>query len=91
MAITDINNSNGGGTNDNLTCDTNYDGDGSCDGTVGAVQYAWDDTGVFDTIASSSTVLDDELITLKFAATAAATTPTGLYSTTANFVATATF
>lgn len=95
MAVIDINNSNGGGTNDNLTCDTNYDGDGTCDGTIGALQYAWDDTGVFDTIASSSAsstkVLDDELMIMRFAATASATTPTGLYSTTANFVATATF
>jgi hypothetical protein len=31
------------------------------------------------------------MVTIAFAATAAATTPTGLYTVTANFVATATF
>jgi hypothetical protein len=81
MTSTAVDTSNGGATT-NLTRDAEYDD---------SVGYAWDDSGSFDTIASSSSVLDDEMLEMEFAATAAATTPTGLYTVTANFVATATF
>jgi hypothetical protein len=86
-----------GGNTDVIICDANYAGDGnttlgtSCDGAVSGANYAWDDTGSFDTIASSGGPVDDELVALEFAATASPTTPTGLYTVTANFVATATF
>jgi hypothetical protein len=82
-----------GGATDAVTCDAQYRGDGTagCTGTVTGNNYAWDDTGAFDTIASSGGPVDDELVALEFAATASPTTPTGLYSVTANFVATATF
>jgi len=90
MTLTNVDTSNGGATT-NLSCDTQYDGDGTCNGVGTYTDYAWDDTGNFDTIATSSSVLDDEMITMKFAATASPTTPTGLYTVTANFVATATF
>lgn len=53
--------------------------------------YAWDDTGSADIIASSTTVVDDEAMILKFAAAAGITTPTGQYSTQADFIATPTF
>ncbi len=82
-----------GGATNAVTCDAEYRGDGTagCTGAVAGNNYAWDDTGVFDTLASSGGPIDDELIALEFAATASPTTPTGIYSVTANFVATSTF
>jgi hypothetical protein len=88
----------GGGTY-NITRNANYDGDGSntyvaeSDQVSGTTTngYAWQSDGTAATIASSSTVVDDELMVLKFGATAAATTPTGSYTVQADFIATATF
>ncbi len=80
MTSTGVNVSNGITTN--LTRDTDYDAD---------VGYAWDDSGSTDILASSTTVVDDEMLELKFAATASPTTPTGAYTVTATFIATATF
>lgn len=83
--------------NYNLVRDTEYDGNG--DNTFGTNQgFAWDDrggtTGV-DRIASSAgsavKVVDDESLILKFAATAGITTPTGQYTVTSTYIATATF
>lgn len=58
-------------------------------------RYTWDDSGTFDVVAhtnnSASKVLDYELGVLKFKAVSAPTTPSGLYSVSANFVATGTF
>lgn len=89
MTVFDIDLTNGAATT-NLQCDTEYNGDGTCSGGA-PTGYAWDDTGNFDRIAFSTSVLDDEMLQLRFAATASPTTPTGLYTVTANFVATATF
>ncbi len=65
------------------------------DAVYASADYAWDDSGSLDIIASSAgsgvKVVDDELVELKFAATAATTTPTGAYTVTATFIATATF
>lgn len=84
----------------NMVRNANYD----CDGTntypssennqiVGTTTcgYAWDETGSSQTIASSSTVVGNEALILKFASTPNITTPTGSYTAQANFVATATF
>ncbi len=79
-----------GGNTDVLTCDINYNGDGSC-GPGAATQYAWDPSGEFDTLATSTGPIDDELVEVEFAATASPTTPTGAYTVTANFVATSQF
>jgi hypothetical protein len=80
----------------NLVRDTEYDGAGSNTYTAGAGNnYAWDDTGTADRIASSAgsavKVVDDEAMILKFAATSAITTPTGSYTVQADFIATPTF
>lgn len=80
MTCTNVDTTNG--TTSNVTRDAQYSG---------TTTYAWDDTGATDLIASSSTVVDDELLDLKFAATAASTTPTGAYTVTATFIATATY
>ncbi len=97
MTLTAVDTTNGGATS-NLSRNAAYDGDGGTGGACTAADagtnddcWAWADSGVFDTIAGSGSVLDDEMVTIAFAATAAATTPTGLYNVTANFVATATF
>jgi hypothetical protein len=89
MTLRDLNTTSGGATT-SLSCNAQYDGDGSC-GTGAVTGYAWDDTGSFDTIASASGPVDDEKVSIEFAATASPTTPTGLYTVTANFVATSTF
>jgi hypothetical protein len=89
MTLRDLNTTSGGATTA-LSCNADYDGDGSC-GTGAVTGYAWDDSGSFDTIASASGPVDDEKVSIEFAATASPTTPTGLYTVTANFVATSTF
>lgn len=85
-----------------LTRDTAYDGnhtnnsyvseaDRSVSGTS-ANQYKWDESGSSTVqLASSSTVVDDECLILKFAATTNLTTPAGSYGVTSTYIATATF
>ena len=78
-----------GSTTTNLTRDTSYDGDGTAAGG-----FAWNQTGTNDpatTLATSSTVMDYEMLVLRFAARAAATTPTGAYAVTSTYIATSTF
>jgi hypothetical protein len=87
----------------NLARDAAYDGNGTNTYTTdsGAVAattdqgYAWDDTGTFDVVASSASsttkVLDDETMILKFGATPSITTPFGSYAAQADFVAVATY
>lgn len=90
MAISEIiypNSKTGSGTT-GLVRDGEYD-------WTSSNTYAWDDTGTFDEIASSTgstpKVLDYELGVLKFSAVSAPTTPSGAYTVSANFVATGTF
>lgn len=78
-----------GSTTTNLTEDVDYDGNGTAAGG-----FEWIETGTNDPatrLAYSSTVLDYEMLVLNFAARAAATTPTGAYSVTSTYIATATF
>lgn len=77
----------------NLVRDGQYDGDGTLSGG-----FAWDESGSFDRLASSAggaqpenRVVDDEMLLLRFAAVAGVTTPTGSYSVTSTYVATATY
>lgn len=57
------------------------------------VKFAWNDNATADTMAtvSSGNVIDDEIIKLRFGATAAATTPSGSYTALSTYIATATF
>ncbi len=80
MTVAAIDTTNG--TTANVVRDAEYDGN---------VGYAWDETGTFDQIATSSTVIDDELLPINFAATSNITTPTGFYTVTVTFIATPTF
>jgi hypothetical protein len=87
----------------NLVRDTAYDGNGTNtyttdSGPVGGTTnqgYAWDDGGTSRTIASSAAsttkVIDDEALILKFAATPSITTPFGLYAAQADFIAVPTY
>lgn len=54
-------------------------------------EFAFDDTGTVTTIASSSTVVDDEVVKLRFGAAASATTPEGSYLVIITYIATPTF
>jgi hypothetical protein len=62
----------------------NYDG-------IDPDGFEWDASGATQQIAASGTVMDYERLWLHFAARAAATTPTGAYSVTSTYIATATF
>ncbi len=53
--------------------------------------FAWQDNASTAQLASSSGPVDDETIVLKFAGTPALTTPTGSYTVTSTYIATATF
>ncbi len=57
----------------------------------GEADFAWNDSGTAATLASSSNVVDDEIVKLRFAAAAASTTPTGSYTVTTTYIATPTF
>jgi hypothetical protein len=82
-----------GSTTSNLDADTNY-----LDATATPANFAWQENGSFARLASSAVgtgpeekVVDDEMLVLRFGATAAVTTPTGAYAVTSTYVATATF
>ena len=76
-----------------------YNGDGvttssaTCeDPTVDtSKKFGWDSSGTAFTIASSTAVVDNEIVKVRFGATAAATTPTGAYTVVTTFIATPTF
>ncbi len=77
------------GTTTNLIESANYDGDGTA-----ATGFAWQQSGANNpatSLASSTTVLDYEMLVLRYAARAAATTPTGAYAVTSTYIATSTF
>ncbi len=86
-----------GGTN-HLSRNANYNGDNTLSATqfsadidqiTGTSQnsYAWDESGTVQAIASASSVVDDEALILKFAATSSNVTPFGAYSVQADFIA----
>ena len=62
-----------------------------CENTTDNTNYNWDETGVADTLASSTGVVDDELIKFEFGATTSSTTPTGNYTVVSTYIATPTF
>ncbi|MBI5357639.1 hypothetical protein HZB74_02215 [Candidatus Saccharibacteria bacterium] len=57
----------------------------------GLPTISWNDTSTATAIASSTGVVDDEVIKLSFAAQAASTTPTGFYTVVSTYIATPTF
>jgi len=55
------------------------------------ITFAWNNSSTAAALISSSSVVEDELVKLRFGAVAAATTPTGLYRVTTTYIATPTF
>jgi hypothetical protein len=92
------------GTTHNLTVNANYycnatdaatsfsanDPGGQETGTT-TCDYAWDETGTPETVATASSVVSGEGLIIEFASTPAVTTPTGSYVAEADFVATPTY
>ncbi len=78
------------GSTNKLVPGTEWNGSGA--GTFGtAGGFAWHENSTATTIATSTSVVDDEALMLKFAGTANITTPTGVYGVTSTYIATATF
>lgn len=57
----------------------------------GLPNIGWNSSATATTLASSTGVVDDEVIKLSFAAQAASTTPTGFYTVVSTYIATPTF
>ena len=53
--------------------------------------FGWNVSGTADALASSTSVVDDEIVKVRFGATASATTPTGSYVAVTTYIATPTF
>jgi hypothetical protein len=86
------------GTTSNLgNVTTAYNGDGTLTDSGNTCQseantkFAWDNSGGPVTLTYSTAVVDDEIVKIRYGATASATTPTGSYTVTTNFVGTPTF
>ena len=75
----------------NLTADTVYDGTVTNAGAADIVDNWTFVANTNDIVCSSTTVVNAELCQVDMAGTAAITTPTGIYTTTLTFIATATF
>ncbi len=73
-----------------LAGDFEDNGSDTCEAESGDL-YAWNASGTAQAIIGSNTVVDDEMVKLRFGASANATTPTGTYTAASTFIATATF
>lgn len=67
------------------------DGSDDCENGDAGNKFAWDDSGTAVPLISSTTVVDDELIKMRYGATANSTTPTGAYTVSTTYIATSTF
>jgi hypothetical protein len=67
------------------------DGSDDCENSDAGNKYGWRDSGTAQALVHSTTVVDDELVKMRFGATANATTPTGTYSVATTYIATPTF
>ena len=74
-----------------------YNGDGSMSDAGNTCQseantkFAWSNSANPTLLTSASSVVDKEIVKVRYGATAQATTPTGSYGITTNFIATPTF
>jgi hypothetical protein len=78
---------------EHLVPSTNYLGQGTTGSPVYGTNngFAWVESGTATQIASSTTVVDDEALILKFAATPSITTPFGSYTAQSDYIAVATY
>jgi hypothetical protein len=67
------------------------DGSDDCENSDAGVKFGWRDSGTAQALVHSSTVVDDELVKMRFGATASATTPTGTYTVATTYIATPVF
>lgn len=79
-----------------LSADANFaDSDTSsgvdCEDDDDNSNFAWNETSTAADLASSTGVVDDEIIKFNFGATTSSTTPTGAYTVVSTYIATATF
>ena len=67
----------------------------TCENEAGNIKFAWNETTsaveIANSTASSIKVVDDEIVKLRYGATASATTPTGSYTVVNTFIATPQF
>ena len=75
------------GNVDDSMADTNE----NCENDDAGQNYAWDSAGTAVNLVHSSTVVDDEMMKMRFGATAEATTPTGSYTVSTIYIATPVF
>ena len=66
-------------------------GSDDCENSEAGNLVAWRDSATAQALIHSSTVVDDELVKMRFAATANATTPTGTYTVATTYIATPVF
>ena len=93
--------SGGSGAGTGATFNTNYSntdnsiadlgGADDCENDDLGNKFAWDNTGTAVPLIGASTVVDDEMLKLRFGATASATTPTGSYTVATVYIATPVF
>lgn len=90
------------GTTSNLVGDTDFDNDDgdtshsiNCESTEGGNTFGWNVSSTATPIATSAgssvKVVDDEVIKMRFGATASPTTPAGSYTVVSTYIATPTF
>ncbi len=75
----------------NVDDDVADDGSSDCENSDAGYKFGWRDSGTAQALVSSASVVDDELVKLRFGSTANATTPTGTYTVATTFIATPTF
>jgi hypothetical protein len=85
------------GITTNLTATTAYNGSDNvttsaadCENEA-ATDFAWSDSTTAASLASSTTVVEDEIVKVRFAAAANAITPTGSYTVVSTYIATPQF
>jgi len=65
--------------------------DTNCESTDASDIFGWNESGTADTLASSGSVIDNEIVKIRFGARAATTTPSGEYTVVTTYIATVTF
>lgn len=64
---------------------------GDCENSDAGNKYGWRDSSTAQALISSVNVVDDEIVKIRYGATASATTPTGTYTVSSIYIATPTF
>jgi hypothetical protein len=73
------------GTDDNVAVAAD------CENEASNVKFGWNANSTAQALVSSTNVVDDEIVKLRFGATASSTTPTGTYTVVSTYIATPQF